>query len=58
MLDRTTGTRTPEAVEAAVALLEAATSREAVAEDSMVLPAELVVVMPTTVGAMELAAEL
>lgn len=58
MLDRTTGTRTPEAVEAAVALLEAATSREAVAEDSMVLPAEFVVVIPTTVGAMELAAEL
>lgn len=58
MLDRTTGTRTPEAVEAAVALLEAAISREAVAELSMVLPAELVVVMATTVGAIELAAEL
>ena len=58
MLDRTTGTRTPEAVEADDSALEAATWRVAVAEVSMVLPAELVVVMPTTVGSMELAAEL
>lgn len=61
VLDKTTGTRTPEAVEAddsAAELLEAATWRVAVAEVSIVLPAELVVVMPTTVGSIELAAEL
>lgn len=63
MLDTTTGTRTPEAVEAgadepAAELVEAAIWREAVTEVSMVLPAELVVVTATTVGSMELAAEL
>jgi cobalamin biosynthesis protein CobT len=58
VLDRTTGTITPEAVEAAAEVLEAAIWREAVAEVTMVLPAELVEVMATTVGSMELAAEL
>jgi cobalamin biosynthesis protein CobT len=58
VLDRTTGTITPEAVEAAAEVLEAAIWREAVAEVTTVLPAELVEVMATTVGSMELAAEL
>jgi hypothetical protein len=61
VLDRTTGTRTPESVEAGAdeaAAEDAAIWRDAVTEVSMVLPAELVVVMATTVGAMELAAEL
>jgi hypothetical protein len=61
VLDRITGTRTPESVEAGAdeaAAEDAAIWRDAVTEVSMVLPAELVVVMATTVGAMELAAEL
>lgn len=63
VLDRITGTITPPAVEAgadeaAAELLDAAIWREAVAEVTIVLPAELVEVMATTVGSMELAAEL
>lgn len=67
VLDKTTGTRIPEAVEAvtdeeaaaelSALVLEAATWRVAVAEVSMVLPAELVVVMATTVGLTELSDE-